>query len=120
MKAPLSLVLVGALTLFSTTAFADVDKGKKIFKKKCGSCHELDKHKVGPMLKGVIGRKAGSTDFPKYKALEGADFTWDESNISAWLADPKKFIGKRTTMAGKIKKEKDRLAIIEYLKSETD
>lgn len=122
MKAPLSLslFLVAALALVSAPALADTKAGKKTFKRKCGACHEMEKHKAGPMLKGVIGRKAGDTDFSKYKTLKGADFTWDENNLNEWIANPKKFIGKTTPMTAKVKKEKDRLAIIEYLKSEAN
>lgn len=94
------------------------DDGAKLFKKKCGICHTVEpgKHKVGPSLAGVLGRQAGSTDFPKYKALSGADFAWDEERIDKWITDPKKFIGKSTSMTGKVRKEDDREAIIEFLK----
>lgn len=112
----LPLLAAFAATVAVSPALADAD-GAKLFKRKCASCHDFDKHKTGPMLKGVFGRKAGSTDFPKYRALKGADFVWDETNMSEWIANPKKFIGKATSMAGKIKKEKDRDAIIEFLKA---
>lgn len=120
MKHHLSLALLAALSTALVAAPAAAKSGDKLFKQKCASCHSMDKHGVGPMLKGVIGRKAGSTDFGGYEALKGADFTWDETNVDAWINDPKKFIGKPTPMAGKIKKEADRAAIIEYLKSETE
>lgn len=98
------------------------DSGAALFKKKCSTCHALEpgKHKVGPSLAGILGRKAGSTDFPKYRALKDADFTWDKTNIAAWISDPKKFIGKPTAMTVKIKVEKDRQAIIEYLSEKHD
>ena len=122
MKSPLSLsmLMICAMAVISTPAAADTKAGKKTFKRKCGACHEMEKHKAGPMLKGIIGRKAGDTDFSKYKTLKGADFTWDETNLDEWIADPKKFIGKTTPMTAKVKKEKDRRAIIEYLKSEAE
>jgi len=122
MKHPLKLAVLAACAVVfaSTSASADVERGKKLFKTKCQSCHKMDEHAKGPMLSGVIGRKAGGTDFKQYKALEGADFVWDEANLSEWIADPKKFIGKSTTMAGKIKKEADPESIIEYLKNPTD
>ena len=116
----LSLIAVCAVVFSAAPAMADSSDGAKLYKKKCASCHKMEKHGVGPMLKGIIGRKAGDTDYPRYKALVGAEFTWDENNLSEWIANPKKFIGKRTTMAGKIKKAEDRAAIIEYLKSESD
>ena len=45
--------------LFSNNAFAA--DGKKLFTK-CKACHAVDaeKHKVGPHLVGIVGRKAGS------------------------------------------------------------
>ena len=115
-KSFLAIALAIAITGAVGTANAGAD-GAKLFKKKCKSCHKMDKHAVGPMLKGVVGRQAGTTDFKKYKALKGSDIMWTDENLDGWLKNPKKFIGKRTTMSAKIKKEKDRAAIIEYLKS---
>lgn len=117
MKKSIFVLAFVAFMTQAAAARADTGEGAKLFKKKCGSCHRLDKNVVGPKLKGVIGRKAGSTDFAKYKALKGADFVWDEENLSAWIADPKKFIGKPTAMVGKVRSAEDRKAIIEYLKA---
>lgn len=117
----LTLGIAATLAALGQPALADVD-GAKLFKKKCGACHSMEpgNHKVGPSLAGVIGRKAGSTGFPKYKALKGATFAWDVANIGAWITDPKKFIGKSTAMTVKIKKESDRAAIIAYLSGVDD
>ena len=109
--------LIVAVLLGGCESKQSDDSGAALFKKKCSTCHSLEpgKNKVGPSLSGIIGRKAGSSDFPKYRALKDADFVWDKTNIAAWIADPKKFIGKPTAMTVKIKNEKDRQAIIEYL-----
>jgi len=100
-------------------AAGDAAKGEKVFRK-CKACHTVDpgdKHKAGPNLFGVVGRKAGSTDFKRYKGLKGADFVWTEKNLDKWLTNPKKFIGKKTAMVIKLKKEKDRKNVIAYLKT---
>lgn len=117
----LALGIAAMVAVSSGTAMAK-SSGEKLFKKKCGTCHSIEpgKHKVGPSLAGVIGSKAGSTDFPKYKALKGADFTWDLTSIDAWITNPKKFIKKSTAMTVKVKKEKDRQAIIDYLRGVED
>jgi cytochrome c2 len=121
----LSFVLSAAIALASSSAFADGDakKGKKVFKK-CKSCHsmEVDKHKIGPSLAGIIGRKAGTANgFKKYKALKGADFSWDEENISEFVQNQKKFLkskGQSTKIAMRVKiKAKDVNNLIAYLKS---
>jgi len=115
----LALGVAVAIAVSSGSALAS-SKGEKTFKKKCAACHSLSpgKNKIGPSLAGVFGRKAGSTDFKKYKGLKDADFVWDEANLDAWLTNPKKFIGKRTAMSLKLKKKADRDEIIGFLKEQ--
>ena len=114
-----ALTIVIAATAGTANANAD---GAKVFKKKCGTCHGFEKHKIGPSLAGIIGRKAGTSDFKKYKAFKGgSDIVWDEKNLDAWITNQKDFlkakgIKKKSSMKAKIKKEEDRKAIIAYLK----
>ncbi|MCK5166605.1 MAG: c-type cytochrome [Rhodospirillaceae bacterium] len=116
-----AVALTIAIAATASTANADAD-GAKIFKKKCGACHGFTKHKIGPSLAGIVGKKAGTTDFKKYKAFKGgSDIVWDEKNLDAWITNQKDFlkakgIKKKSSMKAKIKKEKDRKAIIAYLK----
>ena len=100
-----------------------VAKGEKVFKK-CKACHKIgDKAKngTGPMLNGVFGRNAGTVDGFKYSkpmlaAAEGG-LVWDEAELAAYLANPKKYMkGTKMSFAG-LKKDKDVAAILEFLKS---
>ncbi len=113
-----------AISLAAQPASAgDAAKGAKVFKK-CKACHtaKAGKHKVGPSLFAVVGRKAGPAEgYTKYEGLKGADWTWDEAMLDAYLTNPKKFVkgktGLRTSMTFKLKKEKDRANVIEHLKT---
>ncbi|MGB0959817.1 MAG: c-type cytochrome [Halocynthiibacter sp.] len=98
-------------------------KGEKVFKK-CKACHQVGdkaKNKTGPVLNGIYNAAAGQVEGFRYskplmaKAEEG--LTWDDANLSAFLEKPKKFIKKTKMSFAGLKKEKDRAAIIEYLKS---
>ena len=118
-----ALVLSTGLYAGSALAAGDAAKGKKVFNK-CKACHTVKagKHKIGPSLLGVVGRKAGSAaGYKKYKGLKGADWTWNEVEIDKFLTNPKKYVkakgAKRSAMALKVKKKSDRENVIAYLKS---
>ena len=57
--------------LFTVPALAEGDAaaGQKVFNQ-CKACHENEKgvNKVGPTLKGIVGRKAASVPDYKYSA----------------------------------------------------
>lgn len=98
-------------------------KGEKVFKK-CKSCHQVGegaKNRVGPILNGIVNAPAGVVDGFKYskpmKAAGEGGLIWDETELAAFLAKPKKYMkGTKMSFAG-LKKEADQLAVIEYLKS---
>ncbi len=114
---------IAAVFLFTLPLNASAsgnEAGEAVFKKRCKSCHSTDagKHKVGPSLAGIVGKQAGTVDgFSKYKGLAGSDIVWDDTSLDGWLANPKKFLGKKTSMSFKLKKAEERAAVIEYLKS---
>ncbi len=110
------------MALVSGSAFAsgDLTKGASVYKKKCLSCHPTTagKHKMGPSLANMFGRKAGTVPgFHKYKGLKSSEIVWDETNMDQWIANPKKFLGKKTSMVYKLKSAKSRADVIEYLKT---
>ena len=120
----LAAVLSASFLVSATSAIAaDLAAGEKVFKK-CKACHTAKKggkHKVGPNLFGVVGRKAGSTSYKRYKGMKGADWTWDEKLLSEYLTNPKKFTkgrtGKASSMTFKLKKKSQQADVIAYLKS---
>ncbi len=118
------IAVAAALGAMSTGAFAEGDaaKGEKVFKK-CKACHSADaeKNKVGPHLVGIIGRKAAAVDGYKYgKGItEAAEKIgeWDEAKLVEYLADPKGYIGGKSKMTFKLKKEDQRKDVAAYLAS---
>ncbi len=120
LTATLALAFAAALGSGAAVAEGDAAKGEKVFKK-CKTCHTFDpgKKKIGPHLKGVVGRKAGAVEGYKYsKAMAAADITWDEANLDKYLTKPKKFLkGTKMSFAG-LKKEAQRADLIAYLKAQ--
>ncbi len=117
-----ALAAAVVMALISGPAFAEGDPkvGASVYKKRCLSCHpkEAGKHKMGPSIAAMFGRQAGTVPgFRKYKGLKGSKIVWDEANMDKWLANPKKFIGKKTSMVYKLKNAKHRADVIEYMKT---
>lgn len=117
--------IIVVLLLLATTGASwaqDIDAGKKVFAR-CMACHDAEKgiNKIGPTLKGVIGRAAGSQAGFNYSAAMKkagtAGLVWDEQNISEYLADPKaKVPGNKMAFPG-LKDPQQIKDVIAYLKS---
>lgn len=102
MKAPLSGLLL-ALSVAAPLAadepklFNDikVSAGEDLFNAECRRCHSLDadRNSYGPLLDGVIGRKAGSVEgYPYSQALQDASFVWTVPALKAWIEDNQGFV----------------------------
>jgi cytochrome c len=100
----------------------DAGNGAEVFKR-CRTCHEVGpraKNKVGPLLNGIVGRKAGTIEGFNYsqanlKAGAGG-LVWTEEVMFKYLEAPLSFMpGTRMAFAG-LKDPQDRKDVIAYLK----
>ena len=108
------LFVFGSLTL----AIAANGTGKETFVKRCGGCHDLERDKAGPRLRGVFGRKAATGGSFEYSdALRKSGVVWDAATLDKWIADPDS-VAPGTDMAFRSNNASERAAIIEYLKTQ--
>ena len=114
-------VLVALLAVAATgeASAQDVAAGEKVFST-CKLCHQIGenaKNAVGPVLNGVIGRKAGSVAGYSYSdANKNSGITWDEATFREYIKDPKaKVPGTKMTYAG-LKDEQKINDLVAFLK----
>lgn len=115
--------IAATIALGSSIALAqDAENGAEVFKR-CRACHEVGetaKNKVGPILNGIVGRKAGTiegfnySDANKKAGAEG--WVWTEEKMMEYLLNPRAAMpGNKMAYAG-LKDEQDRKDLIAYLK----
>ncbi len=113
---------LGLAIAASPVALADGDAkaGKKVFRK-CKACHTVQegKHRQGPSLHGVYGRKAGSLEgFTRYSdEMKAYGAVWDEATLSAYLENPRKAVPGNGMHFSGLKNAKERDDMIAYLKA---
>jgi|SRR5690606_31866633 len=118
----LSAIAATALLGATMASAQDAENGAEVFKR-CRACHDVGekaKNKVGPILNGIIGRKAGTIDGFKYSDANlkaGADgWVWTEEKMMEYLLNPRAAMpGNKMAFAG-LKDEMDRKDLIAYLK----
>ena len=101
----------------------DADNGAEVFRR-CRACHDVGdkaKNKVGPLLNGIIGRRAGTIEGFKYSDANlkaGTDgWEWTEEKMMEYLLNPRAAMpGNKMAFAG-LKDEQDRKDLIAYLKT---
>jgi len=115
-------VLIMAATVLaagmSVVEAQDLAAGEQSFRK-CFPCHAVGedaKNKVGPVLNGLDGRKAGTVEGYSYTdANKNSGIVWDEATFKEYIKNPMARI-KGTKMAfGGIKNETEIANLWAYL-----
>lgn len=128
--APALALTIGLGMTLSTPVMADpivpdLKKGERVFKK-CKACHTLkegEANKIGPNLYGIFTRGvAAKEDFNYSKAMRAKApeiAEWNDETLTIYLKKPSKYVkGTAMSFAG-LRKEKQRVNIIAFLKQET-
>jgi cytochrome c len=118
-----SAIAATALLGATVVSAQDAENGAEVFKR-CRACHDVGenaKNKVGPILNGIVGRKAGTIEGFAYSEANrkaGADgWVWTEEKMMEYLLNPRTAMpGNKMAFAG-IKDEQDRKDLIAYLKT---
>ncbi len=109
----ISLVAASSLSVPSP---AQARADGKLFEKRCGGCHALDRDKEGPRLGGVYGRTAGSVESFQYSdALKKSGIKWTEETLDKWLTNTEQLVP-NNDMTFHVEKPDERAEIIAYLK----
>ena len=113
----LTLVQFGGVT--AAWSAGDAMRGETLYESRCIGCHALDANRVGPMHRGVYGRKAGAVaGFAYSEAVARSDIVWTDQTLDRWLTDPQALIpGQRMNV--RVNKAEDRADLIAYLKRES-
>ena len=94
-----------------------VERGQALFESRCTGCHSLDHNRVGPALRSVVGRPAGTASGYFYsEAMAAAKHVWDRPKLKVWLTDPESVVpgqGMNYQLEGK----QDREDVVAYLAS---
>jgi cytochrome c len=118
MRTRLLLLVAGIAAggVASAQGTGDAARGRDLYEQRCIACHAIDANRVGPMHRGVHGRRAGGVPgFAYSAALRTSPIVWDDRTLDRWLADPQKLIpGQR--MNFRVADPRDRADIIAWLR----
>jgi cytochrome c len=116
-----AVIFVALLAIIGTgeARAQDAAAGEKVFAV-CKACHQIGenaKNAVGPVLNGIIGRKAGSVAGYSYSdANKNSGITWDEATFREYIKDPRaKVPGTKMIYAG-LKDEQKTNDLVAFLK----
>jgi cytochrome c len=111
-----ALALSGSI---GVAAAQDAALGEKVFFK-CKACHQIGegaKNAVGPVLNGVVGRKAGTyPDYAYSDANKNSGLTWDEATLKEYLRNPRAKVASTKMIFPGLTKDEDIDNVIVYLK----
>ena len=96
-------------------AAADAVRGANLYERRCSACHSIAVSRIGPLHRGVVGRRAGTVPGYAYStALRTSGLTWTAANLDRFLTGPTRMVP-GTKMGLSVAAPADRRDIIAYL-----
>ena len=91
--------------------------GEMLYEAKCGGCHSVERNRIGPLHRGVVGRPVASVPGYSYSpALKRLGGSWTPARLDRWLSGTQK-MAPGSKMYLEIDDPAQRRAIISYLGS---
>ncbi len=122
-RAGVGALLAALMILQAVAAQAAPNPRGRLLFLRCASCHDISagaSPKIGPNLKGVFGRPAGSLPGYAYSpAMKAQTFRWDDATLDRWLTKPTDLVPGTAMAFGGIAVPADRAALIAYLRDPT-
>jgi len=117
MKSVHLLAATAVLAASVATSASAQSAGETLFKQRCAVCHSIAPApgKMGPPLKGVVGRKSGTVPgFAYSDAMKKANITWSTATLTSYLQAPAKMVP-GTKMLISVPNPEQRAAVVQYL-----
>ena len=96
----------------------DAAQGEKVFVV-CRACHQIGpgaKNAVGPVLNGIVGRKAGSyPDFAYSDANKNSGIVWSADQLDKYLTNPQEVVPHTKMIFPGLKDDEKRKDVIAFL-----
>jgi cytochrome c len=106
---------------FSSQSLAQEPAAGEVVFKQCNICHQVGenaKNEVGPVLNGIIGRKAGTASGFEYSpGFKSADLVWDDASFREYIRDPRSMFPATKMVFAGLKDERKIADLLAYLKS---
>jgi cytochrome c len=113
----LLLISLAGATATALAQQGDAKRGQKVFEV-CGACHAANgaSNEVGPSLRGVFGRKAGSLDDFRYSpAMKRSGITWTAQSLEAFITEPQKMVPANRMPYDGLPNARDRADLIAWM-----
>jgi cytochrome c len=118
----IEIMMAAVLTAgISSQSLAQEQAAGELVYKQCNICHQVGenaKNEVGPVLNGIIGRKAGTAPGFEYSpGFKSANLVWDDSSFREYIRDPRSMFPATKMVFAGLKDERKIADLLAYLKS---